>query len=222
MIVKCAPCSGQCAVIKNVPVLRQQSTSTTHHLQAHRDRRVPDHPGHLWHNIRILPGIGAGVRRAAGTVLFRVPRRRPLRDHLPCWIRKTWDARPSFRMCFFHASPHQRALWRGGEVSGARQRQHIGIIGSRHYARGMARRMFAVRPIKTITRSIAAIQLAEVQAFCNDMRLDARHRRLVACSSGRDAVRAADIMVTATSARRHRVRGRLAYARRAHDVTGSQ
>src|SRR5262245_51834693 len=42
------------AVIEDV--LRQQAAGTTHHLK--RTTMVhPDHPGHLWHNIRILPGM---------------------------------------------------------------------------------------------------------------------------------------------------------------------
>ena len=72
----------------------------------------------------------------------------------------------------------------------------LGIIGSGRYARGMAQAICAVRPIQTI--QVYSRNPANVQDFCNDMRAKLGID-VIACSSGRDAVRNADIAVTATS-----------------------
>jgi ornithine cyclodeaminase/alanine dehydrogenase-like protein (mu-crystallin family) len=72
----------------------------------------------------------------------------------------------------------------------------LGIIGSGRYARGMAQAVCAVRPIQTI--QVYSRNPANVQDFCNDMRATLGID-VVACASGRDAVRNADIAVTATS-----------------------
>jgi alanine dehydrogenase len=72
----------------------------------------------------------------------------------------------------------------------------LGIIGSGRYARGMAQAICAVRPIQTI--QVYSRNPANVQDFCKDMHA-ALGIDVVACSSGRDAVRNADIAVTATS-----------------------
>ena len=45
-------------------VLRQQSAGTTHHLKR-TTMTHPAHPGHLWHNIRILPGMAPELGAAA-------------------------------------------------------------------------------------------------------------------------------------------------------------
>ncbi len=46
-------------------VLVQQSAGTTHHLKR-TTMTHPNHPGHLWHNIRILPGMAPELGAAAG------------------------------------------------------------------------------------------------------------------------------------------------------------
>ena len=45
-------------------VLRQQSEGSTFHLKR-LTMEHPDHPGHLWHNIRILPGMVPDIGAAA-------------------------------------------------------------------------------------------------------------------------------------------------------------
>lgn len=45
-------------------VLRQQSEGSTYHLKRYTMEH-PDHRGHLWHNIRILPGMVPGIGAAA-------------------------------------------------------------------------------------------------------------------------------------------------------------
>ena len=53
-------------------VLAQQSAGTTHHLKR-TTMTHPQHPGHLWHNIRILPGMApdlvARIDRAVADAL---------------------------------------------------------------------------------------------------------------------------------------------------------
>ena len=50
------------AVIERV--FEQQSAGTTHHLKR-TTMTHPQHPGHLWHNIRILPGMAPELGAAA-------------------------------------------------------------------------------------------------------------------------------------------------------------
>ena len=50
------------AVIERV--LQQQSAGTTHHLKR-TTMAHPQYPGHLWHNIRILPGMAPELGAAA-------------------------------------------------------------------------------------------------------------------------------------------------------------
>src|SRR5678815_2098453 len=50
------------AVIERV--FEQQSAGTTHHLKR-TTMTHPNHPGHLWHNIRILPGMAPELGAAA-------------------------------------------------------------------------------------------------------------------------------------------------------------
>ena len=45
-------------------VLRQQSVGTTFHLKRYTMTH-PAHPGHLWHNIRMLPGMVPELGAAA-------------------------------------------------------------------------------------------------------------------------------------------------------------
>ena len=72
----------------------------------------------------------------------------------------------------------------------------IGIIGSGRYARGMAQAVCAVRPIRKI--QVFSRNADNMRSFCDDMRA-ALGIEVVACASGREAMRGADIMITATS-----------------------
>ena len=72
----------------------------------------------------------------------------------------------------------------------------LGIIGSGRCARGMAQAICAVRPIERI--QVYSRDSANVRSFCDDMR-STLGIDVVARGSGREAVRGADIMVTATS-----------------------
>ena len=72
----------------------------------------------------------------------------------------------------------------------------LGIIGSGRYARGMVQAICAVRPIQKI--QVYSRSTANVRSFCDDMHA-ALAIAVEPCGSGRDAVRGADIVVTATS-----------------------
>jgi ornithine cyclodeaminase/alanine dehydrogenase-like protein (mu-crystallin family) len=72
----------------------------------------------------------------------------------------------------------------------------LGIIGTGRYARGMAQAVCAVRPIKKI--QVYSRNPDNVRKFCDAMR-EALGIEVLAASSGREAVRNADIMITATS-----------------------
>src|SRR5277367_6015254 len=93
-------------------VFEQQSAGSTFHLKRYTMTH-PAHPGHLWHNIRILPGmvpeLGAAAVRVysgyrgtnrSGHLLVRLGRHEDVRHHFGF---------PSSRRAY------QRALWRGGQ-----------------------------------------------------------------------------------------------------------
>ena len=48
-------------------MMRQQSAGSTFHLKRYTMTH-PEHPGHLWHNVRILPGMVPGMGAAATRV----------------------------------------------------------------------------------------------------------------------------------------------------------
>ncbi len=62
-------------------VFEQQSAGTTHHLKRYTMTH-PDHPGHLWHNIRIRCWPWCPGWRGRGACLFRFSRDKPVGDHL--------------------------------------------------------------------------------------------------------------------------------------------
>ena len=155
----------------------------------------PNHPGHLWHNIRILPGMAPELGAAAVRVYSGY--RGTNRSEIICLF--DWeDMRMSAIISdvFLHAIRTSAPYGVAAKYLARADASTLGIIGSGRYARGMAQAICAVRPIKTI--QVYSRDPANVQAFCNDMRATLGID-VVACPSGRDAVRNADIMVTATS-----------------------
>jgi alanine dehydrogenase len=180
------------AVIESV--LKQQSAGTTHHLKR-TTMAHPNHPGHLWHNIRILPGMAPELGAAAVRVYSGY--RGTNRSEIICLF--DWeDMRMSAIISdvFLHAVRTSAPYGVAAKYLARADANTLGIIGSGRYARGMAQATSAVRPIKTI--QVYSRDPANVHAFCDDMRA-ALGIEVVACSSGRDAVRKADIVVTATS-----------------------
>jgi alanine dehydrogenase len=175
-------------------VLQQQSAGTTHHLKR-TTMTHPNHPGHLWHNIRILPGMAPELGAAAVRVYSGY--RGTNRSEIICLF--DWeDMRMSAIISdvFLHAIRTSAPYGVAAKYLARANARTLGIIGSGRYARGMAQAICAVRPIETI--QVYSRNPANVQGFCDDMRTTLGID-VVACSSGREAIRNADIMVTATS-----------------------
>ena len=175
-------------------MLRQQSAGTTFHLKRMTVTH-PDHPGHLWHNIRILPGMVPGLGAAAVRVYSGY--RGTNRSEVICLF--DWqDMRMSAIISdyFLHAIRTSAPYGVAAKHLARADARTIGIIGSGRYARGLTQAVCAVRPIERVR--VFSRDPANVQRFCADM-----HEKLgidvVACSSGREAVRNADIAITATS-----------------------
>jgi ornithine cyclodeaminase/alanine dehydrogenase-like protein (mu-crystallin family) len=175
-------------------VFEQQSAGTTHHLKRYTMTH-PDHPGHLWHNIRILPAMVPGLGAAAVRVYSGF--RGTNRSEIICLF--DWaDMRMSAIIsdCFLHAIRTSAPYGVAAKYLARANASTLGIIGSGRYARGMAQAICAVRPIEKI--QVYSRSTANVRSFCDDMH-SALGIAVEACGSGRDAVRGADIVVTATS-----------------------
>ena len=175
-------------------VLMQQSAGTTHHLKR-TTMTHPQHPGHLWHNIRILPGMAPELGAAAVRVYSGF--RGTNRSEIICLF--DWeDMRMSAIISdfFLHAIRTSAPYGVAAKYLARSDAKILGMIGSGRYARGMAQAICAVRAIAKI--QVYSRDPANVKAFCDDMHSELGIE-VVACASGRDAVRNADIMITATS-----------------------
>ena len=180
------------AVIERV--LEQQSAGTTHHLKRTTVTH-PKFPGHLWHNIRMLPGMAPDLGAAA--VRLYSGFRGTNRSEIICLF--DWDdMRMSAIISDFHLHAIRTAAPYGvaAKYLARTDAETIGVIGSGRYARGMVQAVCAVRPIKRV--QVYSRNSDNVRGFCDDMR-KALGIDVVACASGRDAVHDADIMITATS-----------------------
>ncbi|MBM3358342.1 MAG: ornithine cyclodeaminase family protein [Betaproteobacteria bacterium] len=180
------------AVIEQV--LKQQSDGSTFHLKRYTMTH-PRHPGHLWHNIRILPGMVPDLGAAAVRVYSGY--RGTNRSEVICLF--DWsDMGMTAIISDYHlhairtASPYGVAA---KYLSKADSRT-LGIIGTGRYARGMARAVCAVRPIRKI--KVYSRDPNNVRRFVETMG-KALGIEVEPAGSGRDAVRNADIMITATS-----------------------
>ena len=122
------------AVIERV--LAQQSAGTTHHLKRTTVTH-PKHPGHLWHNIRMLPGMAPDLGAAA--VRLYSGYRGTNRSEIICLF--DWD---DMRMLAIISDFHLHAIRTAAPYGVAAKylartdASTIGIIGSGRYARGMA------------------------------------------------------------------------------------
>jgi ornithine cyclodeaminase len=175
-------------------VFEQQSAGTTYHLKRYTMTH-PDHPGHLWHNIRMLPAMVPGLGAAAVRVYSGY--RGTNRSEIICLF--DWqDMRMSAIISdfFLHAIRTSAPYGVAAKYLSRSGASTLGIIGSGRYARGMVQAVCAVRPISKI--KVYSRNPANVQSFCDAMR-GTLGVDVVACPSGREAVRNADIVVTATS-----------------------
>jgi alanine dehydrogenase len=175
-------------------VLEQQSAGTTYHLKRYTMTH-PAYPGHLWHNIRMLPGMAPDLGAAAVRVYSGY--RGTNRSEVICLF--DWaDMRMSAIISDFHLHAVRTSAPYGvaARFLARADASTLGIIGTGRYARAMAQSVCAVRPIKRI--KAFSRNPANVQAFCGEMS-ETLGIEVVPCSSGREAVKGAGIVITATS-----------------------
>jgi alanine dehydrogenase len=188
------PDAAGAAVAVIEQVLKQQAEGSTFHLKRYTMEH-PRHPGHLWHNIRILPGMVPDLGAAAVRVYSGY--RGTNRSEVICLF--DWsDMGMSAIISDYHlhairtASPYGvAAKYLSKADSGT-----LGIIGTGRYARGMARAVCAVRPIKKV--KVYSRDPNNVRRFVETMG-KALGIEVEPAGSGREAVRNADVMITATS-----------------------
>ena len=175
-------------------VLRQQSEGTTFHLKRYTMTH-PAHPGHLWHNIRILPGMVPELGAAAVRVYSGY--RGTNRSEVICLFDWT-DMRMSAIISDFHLHAIRTSAPYGvaAKYLARADASTLGIIGTGRYARGMVQAVCAVRSIKKL--QVYSRDPMNVRRFCEAMSAKLGIE-VVPCHSGREAVRNADIAITATS-----------------------
>jgi ornithine cyclodeaminase/alanine dehydrogenase-like protein (mu-crystallin family) len=175
-------------------VFEQQSAGSTYHLKRYTMTH-PAHPGHLWHNIRILPGMVPDLGAAAVRVYSGY--RGTNRSEVICLF--DWaDMRMSAIISDFHLHAVRTSAPYGvaAKYLARADAATLGIIGTGRYARGMAQAVCAVRPITRI--QAFSRNPDNVRDFCEAMTAKLGIE-VVGCASGRDAVRNVDIAITATS-----------------------
>ena len=175
-------------------VLKQQSEGSTYHLKRYTMEH-PQHRGHLWHNIRILPGMVPELGAAAVRVYSGY--RGTNKSEVICLFDWT-DMEMVAIISDYHlhairtASPYGVAAKHLSRTDAST----LGIIGSGRYAQGMAQAVCAVRPLRKV--KVYSRDPANVRKFCELMER-ALNIEIEPAASGREAVRNADIMITATS-----------------------
>lgn len=175
-------------------VLKQQSDGSTYHLKRYTMEH-PHHRGHLWHNIRILPGMVPEIGAAAVRVYSGY--RGTNKSEVICLF--DWS---DMEMVAIISDYHLHAIRTASPYGVAAkylsrpESSTLGIIGTGRYAQGMAQAVCAVRPIKKI--KVYSRDPANVRKFCAAMET-ALGIEISPASSGREAVRNTDIMITATS-----------------------
>lgn len=189
-----APSAHGEAVAVIEQVLRQQSEGSTFQLKR-TTMTHPDHPGHLWHNVRMLPAMVPGVGAAAVRVYSGY--RGTNQSEVICLF--DWSDMRMVAIISDAALHPVRTAAPYGVAARHLARADattLGIIGTGRYARSLAQAVCAVRPIQSI--KAWSRDPANVSAYCTAMS-SALGIEVVPASSGREAVRGCDIMITATS-----------------------
>jgi len=175
-------------------VMKQQSEGTTYHLKRYTMEH-PQHRGHLWHNIRILPGMVPDEGAAAVRVYSGY--RGTNRSEVICLF--DWT---EMEMVSIISDYHLHAIRTASPYGVAAKylsrpdSSTLGIIGSGRYAEGFAQAICAVRPIRKI--KVYSRDPANVQRFQKRMQA-ALEIDVEAAATARDAVKGCDIMTTCTS-----------------------
>ena len=180
------------AVIEEV--LRQQSEGSTFHLKR-LTMEHPDHPGHLWHNIRILPGMAPELGYAAVRVYSGYQGTN--RSEVICLF--NWeDMEMSAIISDYHlhairtASPYGVAA----KYLARADAQTLGVIGTGRYAKGFVQACCAVRDIRRIK---AYSRSTDNRRRFREEMTAVLGIEVVTVDSGREAVEGTDIMLLATS-----------------------
>ena len=185
-------CGEAVAVIEEV--LRQQSEGSTFHLKR-LTMEHPDHPGHLWHNIRILPGMVPELGYAAVRVYSGY--RGTNRSEVICLF--DWK---DMEMVAIISDYHLHAIRTASPYGVAAKylsrsdARTIGVIGTGRYAKGFVQACCSVRDIRSIK---AYSRSAENRRRFREEMTAALGIEVTAVESGREAVRNTDIMLLATS-----------------------
>jgi len=175
-------------------VLRQQSEGSTYHLKRYTMAH-PKFPGHLWHNIRILPGMVPDMGAAAVRVYSGY--KGTNRSEIICLF--AWE---DMEMVAIISDYHLHAIRTAAPYGVAAkylsrpESSTLGIIGTGRYARGMTRAVRAVRPIRRV--QVYSRNPENVRDFRKEMERELSIE-VAPAASGREAVRGADIMITATT-----------------------
>ena len=180
------------AVIEEV--LRQQSEGSTFHLKR-LTMEHPDHPGHLWHNIRILPGMVPELGYAAVRVYSGYQGTN--RSEVICLF--NWeDMEMSAIISDYHLHAIRTASPYGVAAKYlARADAHtLGVIGTGRYAKGFVQACCAVRDIRHVK---AYSRSAENRRRFREEMTAVLGIEVVTVDSGREAVENTDIMLLATS-----------------------
>ncbi len=175
-------------------VLRQQSEGSTFHLKR-LTMEHPDHPGHLWHNIRILPGMVPELGYAAVRVYSGYQGTN--RSEVICLF--NWeDMEMSAIISDYHLHAIRTASPYGVAAKYlARADAHtLGVIGTGRYAKGFVQACCAVRDIRHIK---AYSRSAENRRHFREEMTAVLGIEVVTVESGRKAVENTDIMLLATS-----------------------
>ncbi len=175
-------------------VLRQQSEGSTYHLKRYTMTH-PKFPGHLQHNIRMLPGMTPDLGAAAVRVYSG--HKGTNRSEVIClfdWAEMEMVAIISDYL--LHAIRTAAPYGVAAKYLSRPKSETLGIIGTGRYARGMAQAVSAVRPIKRI--KTYSRNPENVRSFCAEME-KALDVEVIPASSGREAIKNCDIMITATS-----------------------
>jgi ornithine cyclodeaminase len=175
-------------------MMRQQSAGSTFHLKRYTMTH-PEHPGHLWHNVRILPGMVPGMGAAATRVYSGY--RGTNRSEVICLF--DWS---DMEMVSIISDWHLHAIRTASPYGVAvkylarEDASTLGIIGTGRYARAMTAATCAVRPIRKV--KVYSRDPVNVKRFC-DMMTAELSIEIEPAASGREAVRGTDVMITATS-----------------------
>ncbi len=175
-------------------VLRQQSEGSTFHLKR-LTMEHPDHPGHLWHNIRILPGMVPELGFAAVRVYSG--HQGTNRSEVICLF--DWK---EMEMVAIVSDYHLHAIRTAAPYGVAAKylaradSRTLGVVGTGRYARGFVQACCAVRNIDRV--KVYSRSAANRRRFHEEMSA-ILGIEIVVVESGREAVEDTDIVLLATS-----------------------